>query len=575
MRRSATGQLLYALIAAVVVALAATIKTDGYVSNILMQAATYAIAVFGLSIVLGLCGQINLAQAAFFALGAYSVALGTVDYHLSFWLCLVGGMALAFAAGAALGLTTLRLGGHYLAMVTISFQQILTVVLLNAIRFTHGPDGVSSISRPMGFTSGQSFLALVVAILAISGYLVWRLADTRLGRAMRAVRDNELAASANGIDVYRTKLIAFALAALLGGLGGGLFAGGFSYISPDQFAFADSIVLLTMALLGGVASPIGSAIGTALLILIPEWLRFLKSVPGLYLAVYGVAVILIVLFMPDGIWGYINKLFRTNEPAPSKAAEPLTLRPLDSGAPTALEVRGLCKYFGGLKAVDGVDLQVRRGGVHALIGPNGSGKTTMLNVVTGLYRPTAGAISVDGVDVTTLPPHKRTVAGLARTFQNIRLFRSMTAVENVVIGAERTGNALIEGGRDMLWLRARAALDFVGLGHRANERIPSFSYGHQRLIEIARALAANPTVLLLDEPAAGLNMTEKKALHDLLGRIAAQGLTILLIDHDMTLIAGAARRVTVLNFGRRIADGETADVLRQPDVAAAYLGVSE
>jgi branched-chain amino acid transport system permease protein len=575
MSRSAIGQLLYALAAAVLVALAATVKTDGYVSNILMQAVTYAIAVFGLSIVLGLCGQINLAQAAFFALGAYSVALGTVDYNVPFCLCLVGGMALALAAGAALGLTTLRLGGHYLAMVTISFQQILTVVLINAIRFTHGPDGVSSIPRPMGFTSGQAFLALVVAILAISGYLVWRLADTRLGRAMRAVRDNELAASANGIDVFRTKLIAFALAALLGGLGGGLFAGGFSYISPDQFAFADSIVLLTMALLGGVASPIGSVIGTGLLILIPEWLRFLKSVPGLYLAVYGLAVILIVLFMPDGIWGYINKFFRTGEPAPSKAAEPLTLRPLDSGAPMALEVRGLCKYFGGLKAVDGVDLQVRRGGVHALIGPNGSGKTTMLNVVTGLYRPTAGAISVDGVDVTMLPPHKRTVAGLARTFQNIRLFRSMTALENVVVGAERTGNALIEGGGDRLWLRARAALDFVGLGHRVNERIPSFSYGHQRLIEIARALAANPTVLLLDEPAAGLNMTEKKALHDLLGRIAAQRLTILLIDHDMTLIAGAARHVTVLNFGRRIADGETADVLRQPDVAAAYLGVSE
>jgi branched-chain amino acid transport system permease protein len=575
MSRSAIGQLLYALAAAVLVALAATVKTDGYVSNILMQAVTYAIAVFGLSIVLGLCGQINLAQAAFFALGAYSVALGTVDYNVPFCLCLVGGMALALAAGAALGLTTLRLGGHYLAMVTISFQQILTVVLINAIRFTHGPDGVSSIPRPMGFTSGQAFLALVVAILAISGYLVWRLADTRLGRAMRAVRDNELAASANGIDVFRTKLIAFALAALLGGLGGGLFAGGFSYISPDQFAFADSIVLLTMALLGGVASPIGSAIGTGLLILIPEWLRFLKSVPGLYLAVYGLAVILIVLFMPDGIWGYINKFFRTGEPAPSKAAEPFTLRPLDSGAPMALEVRGLCKYFGGLKAVDGVDLQVRRGGVHALIGPNGSGKTTMLNVVTGLYRPTAGAISVDGVDVTMLPPHKRTVAGLARTFQNIRLFRSMTALENVVVGAERTGNALIEGGGDRLWLHARAALDFVGLGHRVNERIPSFSYGHQRLIEIARALAANPTVLLLDEPAAGLNMTEKKALHDLLGRIAAQRLTILLIDHDMTLIAGAARHVTVLNFGRRIADGETADVLRQPDVATAYLGVSE
>ena len=574
MSRSAIGGLVYALVVAAVVALTATVKTDAYIGNILMQAATYAIAVFGLSIVLGLCGQINLAQAAFFALGAYSVALGTVDYHLPFWLCLVGGMALALAAGATLGLSTLRLGGHYLAMVTISFQQILTVVLLNAIGFTHGPDGVSSIPRPTGFASGQAFLALVVAILAFSGYFVWRLPDTRLGRAMRAVRDNELAASASGIDIFRTKLIAFALAAMLGGLGGGLFAGGFSYISPDQFAFSDSIVLLTMALLGGVSSPIGSAIGTGLLILIPEWLRFLKSVPGLYLAVYGVAVILIVMFMPDGIWGYVSRLFRSRERAPSRPPEPLALRPVDSGAPIALEVRGLSKNFGGLKAVDGVDLQVRRGGVHALIGPNGSGKTTTLNVVTGLYRASAGAIFIDGVDVTALPAHKRTVAGLSRTFQNIRLFRSMTALENVVVGAERHGNTLIGGGRDALRRRARAALDFVGLGHRVAETIPSFSYGHQRLIEIARALAANPTVLLLDEPAAGLNMSEKKALHDLLDRIAAQGLTILLIDHDMTLIAGAARHLTVLNFGRRIADGETADVLRQPDVAAAYLGVS-
>src|SRR5580700_5620090 len=512
MSRSAIGQLFYALLAAVLAALAATVKTDGYVANIPMQAATYAIAVFGLSIVLGLCGQINLAQAAFVALGAYSVALGTVDYHLPFWLCLVGGMALALAAGATLGLSTLRLGGHYLAMVTISFQQILTVVLLNAIGFTHGPDGVSSIPRPTGFASGQAFLALVVAILAFSGYFVWRLPDTRLGRAMRAVRDNELAASASGIDIFRTKLIAFALAAMLGGLGGGLFAGGFAYISPDQFAFSDSIVLLTMALLGGIGSPVGAAIGTGLLILIPEWLRFLKSVPGLYLAIYGLAVILIVVFMSDGIWGFIARLFHRPVAALPPPVAPLALKPADSGAPAALEVRGLAKYFGGLKAVDGVDFTVRRGAVHALIGPNGSGKTTTLNVVSGLYRPTAGRILVDGVDVTALSAHRRTIAGLARAFQNIRLFRSMTALENVVIGAEREGNTLVEGGHDTLRRRARAALDFVGLGGRANETVPSFSYGHQRLIEIARALAANPTVLLLDEPAAGLNSSEKKAL---------------------------------------------------------------
>ncbi len=586
--RAPLGLLAYAVAAAALVALAATVKTDNYVANILMQAATYAIAVFGVSIVLGLCGQINLAQAAFFALGAYSVGLGTADYRLPFWLCLAVGIAIALVSGALLGVSTLRLGGHYLAMVTISFQQILTVFLINAIGFTHGPDGVSSIGRPALFASGQAFLALAVAAFAISGYFVWRLPNTRLGRAMRAVRDNELAASAAGIDVFRTKVTAFALCAGLGGLGGGLFAGGFSYVSPDQFAFSDSIVLLTMALLGGVSSPIGTAIGTGLLILIPEWLRFLKSVPGLYLAIYGAAVILIVIFMPDGIWGFVGRLFRPRARAAPEQTEPLALRPAASGdgvaadprglaaagADVVLEVRGLAKYFGGLKAVDGVDFTVRRGEVHALIGPNGSGKTTTLNVVTGLYRATAGRIFVDGVDVTALPAHKRTSAGLARTFQNIRLFRSMTALENVVIGAEREGNTLVDAGHGALQSRARAALDFVGLGSRAHETVPSFSYGHQRLIEIARALAANPTVLLLDEPAAGLNSSEKKALHDLLDRIAAEGLTILIIDHDMTLIAGVAEHLTVLNFGRRIADGETAEVLRQPDVVTAYLGAS-
>ena len=574
MRGSRLGSRFYALVAMAAVGLAATVKTDAYVANILMQAATYAIAVFGLSIVLGLCGQINLAQAAFFAIGAYSVALGTVDYHLPFWPCLILGMAVAFAAGAGLGLSTLRLGGHYLAMVTISFQQILTVVLINAIGVTHGPDGVGSIGRPAGFASSQSFLALAVAIMAASGYFVWRLSHSRLGRAMRAVRDNELAASAVGIDVFGAKWLAFALCALLGGLGGGLFAGGFSYVSPDQFAFSDSIVLLTMALLGGVASPVGSAIGTGLLILIPEWLRFLKSVPGLYLAIYGAAVILIVIFMPDGIWGFVGRLLRPRPREATEPAEPLVLRPADSGADIVLEVAGLSKHFGGLKAVDGVGFTVRRGEVHALIGPNGSGKTTTLNVVTGLYRATRGAVIVDGVDVTALAPHKRCIAGLARTFQNIRLFRSMSALENVVIGAEREGNALVTGGHDALERRARSALAFVGLDARRHETIPSFSYGHQRLIEIARALAANPTVLLLDEPAAGLNSSEKKALHDLLDRIAAQGLTILIIDHDMTLIAGVAKRLTVLNFGKRIADGETADVLREPDVVTAYLGAS-
>jgi branched-chain amino acid transport system permease protein len=547
---------------------------DGYVHNILMQAVTFAIAVFGLSVVLGLCGQINLAQAAFFGLGAYAVGIGTSDYHISYWICLAGGCIIALLAGALLGMSTLRLGGHYLAMVTISFQQIVTLVMINTIWLTHGPDGVSNIGRPALFESAQSYLAFCVGMLALVGYFVWHLPDTRLGRAMRAVRDNELAAGVVGIDVFRTKVSAFGLSAILGGLAGGLFAGGFAYVSPDQFSFAESVVFLTMSLLGGVASPIGSAIGTGLLILIPEWLRFLKSVPGLYLAIYGLSVILIIRYMPDGIWGFVN-LATKRWWAKAKvhgAGLALLLKPATIGGNMVLEVKGLSKYFGGLKAVDGVDIEVRRGGVHALIGPNGSGKTTTLNVLSGRYKATAGRVFLDGTDVTDMPPHQRAAAGLGRTFQNIRLFRSMTALENVVIGAERPGNNLIGEGADALTARAMSALTFVGLGARANELISSFSYGHQRLIEIARALAANPTLLLLDEPAAGLNSSEKKDLHELLKRIAAQGLTILIIDHDMTLVSEAAQHITVLNFGRRIADGESMAVLRHPDVVSAYLG---
>ncbi|MGE8131013.1 ABC transporter permease subunit [Methylobacterium sp. NPDC080182] len=573
-RRLPLGSLAYAVLAAALVTLAATTPLSGYALNILMQAATYAIAVIGLTVVLGLCGQINLAQAAFFGIGAYAVGLGTVDGGLNFWICLLTGLGLAVVLGAALGASTLRLGGHYLAMVTISFQQILTLVLTNWIPVTHGPDGVPNIRRPALFADGQSYLALCVLVLAVVGWLVWHMPRTRLGRAMRAVRDNELAAGVSGIDIYRTKVAAFALGALLAGLGGGLFAGSFTYISPDQFAFAESIVFLTMALLGGVGSPVGAVIGTALLILIPEWLRFLKEIPGLYLAIYGLAVILIVVFMPDGIWGFLGdqvRRLRRARPVPPPAAE-LTLSQGEPSAAPMLEVSDLSKHFGGLKAVDAVSFTVARGGIHALIGPNGSGKTTTLNVLSGLYSPTEGTVRLAGQDVTRLSPHRRAAAGIGRTFQNIRLFRSMSALENVVIGAERPNNPLGARDRAGLEARARAALAFVGLEGRAQEPISGFSYGHQRLIEIARALAGNPVLLLLDEPAAGLNSSEKNALTVLLRRMAAKGLTILIIDHDMTLVSDVASHITVLNFGRRIADGVTATVLREPAVIQAYLG---
>jgi len=567
------GLIAYIILIGLLVYVATTKQFDAYITNILMQAVTYSVAVMGLTVVLGLCGQINLAQAAFFGLGAYAVGLGTVDYGISFWGCIVIGLGIVLFFGAFLGTSTLRLGGHYLAMVTISFQQILTLVMINWIPVTHGPDGVSKILKPALFPTPQSYLGFCVVVLAVVGYLVWHLPETKLGRAMRAVRDNELAAGVTGIDVQRTKVIAFAICALLGGLGGCLFAGGFAYVSPDQFSFAESIVFLTMVLLGGVSSPVGAVIGTGLLILIPEWLRFLKSIPGLYLAIYGLAVILIVLFMPDGIWGFVSqKLKRFRKVLHLSADVPeLELVQTQAHADDVLVVTSLSKHFGGLKAVDEISFTVKRGSVHALIGPNGSGKTTTLNVLSGLYTPTGGTVTLDGHDITHAAPHMRTAVGLGRTFQNIRLFRSMTALENVIIGGERSGNP-VESGALAREERARAALNFVGLGDRAEELVTSFSYGHQRLIEIARALAGNPTVLLLDEPAAGLNSTEKMELRDLLKRIAAKGLTILIIDHDMTLVGAVAEHITVLNFGRRIADGDPVSVLNHPDVVTAYLG---
>jgi branched-chain amino acid transport system permease protein len=571
------GGALYCTAALAVVAVALVTPLSAYSFNLLMQAATYAIAVLGLTIVLGYAGQINLAQAAFFGIGAYSVALGTTAFALPFWIALAAGVLIAALAGAVLGLTSLRLGGHYLAMVTISFQTILTLVLTNWVAFTRGPDGVPNIRRPEFLTGGGPYLGFCIAALFAVAWFVWRLKVTKLGRAMQAVRDNELAANVVGVNGYATKVAAFTLSALLGSFGGALFAGGFAYVSPDQFSFSESVIFLTMVLLGGAAAPAGAVLGTGLLILLPEALRFLKSI---YLAVYGGAVILIMVFMPEGIWGYAVTLWRRlfpERPADVGAIAPLALtrETAREDGSVILAVNRLAKHFGGLKAVDDVNLTIRRNTVHALIGPNGSGKSTLLNVLNGITPATAGAIIFDGRNITRLPAHRRAGEGLGRTFQNIRLFGAMNVLDNVRVGAERPRPASRrEPGRerDENERQAVAALDFVGLAAHARARVGSLSYGHQRHVEIARALAGRPKLLLLDEPGAGLNHVEKDELVRLLKRLKGHGLTILIIDHDMAMVEQVADHITVLNFGRRIANGTPAEVLRHPDVVAAYLG---
>jgi branched-chain amino acid transport system permease protein len=368
------------------------------------------------------------------------------------------------------------------------------------------------------------------------------------------------------------KVIAFTMSAVLAGVGGALNAAGFAYISPDNFNFGRSVEFLTMVLLGGSRSPFGAVLGTVLLILLPEWLRFLKQI---YLAAYGFAVILIMVFMPEGIWGLIVAGWQRvskPRPPPDVAVPPLQLDiPITDPAPI-LRLSGLKKHFGGVKAVDGVDIQVARGKVHALIGPNGSGKTTILNVLNGIYKPTAGRMFIEGEDMTTMAPHERAARGVGRTFQNIRLFPALSALENVMVGGQRENNP-IERGDAALRARALAALDFVGMRDKAEVIVKSLPYGHRRLVEIARALAGHPKVLLLDEPAAGLNTTEKVELTALLKKLrGAHGLTIFLIEHDMLLVESLSDTITVINFGKKIAEGTPAEVLRHPDVVAAYLG---
>ncbi len=552
-----------------------TMKISPYVLNIFMQAITYSIAVLGMTVVLGYTGQINLAQATFFGLGAYAVALGTVGPGLNFWITLIMGIGVATISGFVLGLTTLRLKGHYLAMITISFQQIFDLILVNWIDFTRGPDGIAGIERPSIFgyalSDDRAYLFLCALILYACIYFVWQLPQTSTGRAMRAVRENELAAEVTGVDSLKIKVIAFTISAGLAGLGGALYAAGFAYISPDNFNFSRSIEFLTMVLLGGAQSAFGSALGTSLLILLPEWLRFLKEV---YLAAYGLAVILIMVFLPTGIWGIISsRAAKYRKPVPIDLD---SIQALDISVPITdptpiLQLQNLQKHFGGVKAVDGITLNVARGTVHALIGPNGSGKTTTLNVLNGIYKTTAGKIVFDGKDITELAPHERAGLGVGRTFQNIRLFPSMSVVENVMVGAQRPNNH-IAPGQAALRARALSALKFVGLAEQAEVIVQNLPYGHQRLVEIARALAGHPTFLLLDEPAAGLNQTEKQELVALLKRLRGHGLTIFLIEHDIGLIEQVSDKITVLNFGKQIADGNPSDVLNHPDVITAYLG---
>ncbi len=569
-------------------------RIGGYYLTLAILSVSYAIATLGLTVLLGYSGQISLAQAAFYGLGSYTLAILTVKYHWSFWPAFLAAIIVATLFGLFLGAISLRLTTHYLALVTIGFQTIISLVLNNWKSFTGGADGVSNIPRPqiggLSFTDDRNFYWLIVVFLMIAVYVVYRLRNSRMGSALLALREDEIAASAAGINLFWAKVLAFSVSAGLGGLGGALYASGALYISPNIYTFDQSVLFFSMVLVGGQESIIGTILGAVLLTFLPEWLRFLQQY---YIAVYGFLVIVVILFLPEGLWGLLVRgvkaalrVFRKGDKMEMADVQLLQTPVNRTKHPQAtdeviLEVENLHKHFGGVKAVNGMSFKVRKGDVVVLIGPNGSGKTTVLNVLSGIYDATDGTISYRGKNITNKKPHEVNRLGIARTYQNIRLFPELTALENVVVGYYPKGSVGLVGtllSRRKGYLeekvakeRAREALELLGFT-RMNEKAKNLPYGQQRIVEIARAMVAGPEILLLDEPAAGMNPEETKSLSEIIYRLHDLGLTIVLIEHDMSFVTNVATQAYVMDFGKKIGEGSVQSVLRDPEVIKAYLG---
>ncbi len=585
------------------------IVSSNYWLNLANMAISLSVVCLGLNILLGYTGQICLAQAAFWGIGAYTSALLTTKLGCPVWIGMLSSFGVAALFGVLLGIPSLKLSGHYLAVVTIGFGFIVQLLMINWISLTNGADGITQIPSPsifgFVFDTHAKFFYLAAVLLVLLTIACIRLKNSRVGRALFAIRQNEMAAETSGIHTTYYKIVAFALSSGYAGFGGSLFAhSGAHYISPDTFSFDQSVMLLAMAVLGGDGSAVGAIVGATLLSLLPELLRFLKDS---YMMVYAAGIVLIMIFMPGGIANLVGGMasarrlrnwWSTRISPESPALAAVSGNETDSGhlvkevhlTPPGksdsdgvlLSVRGLAKHFGGLKAVDGVDMTIGRGEIHALIGPNGSGKTTTINMLSGLYVPTAGEIQFLGRDLAGLSPHAITAAGIARTFQNIRLFGTLTVLDNVMIGGHVHSKSGVLAGmvhssaqkKEERDLRERAfeSLRFVGLSDRWSGPAKSLPYGQQRLLEIARALASGPKLLLLDEPAAGLNPAETERMTELLYRIREQAITILLVEHDMNLVMSISDQITVLNFGRKIAEGTNEQIEVHPEVISAYLG---